>query len=121
MSDTPEQAKNTKPDGAACEGVATPGPRHHVTDIRTVERQVGDHVMEALEHDETVAVLTTIVGGVRTDRIVSVPLDAEQAHAVSEVLMAAQAEAQLDEVDDDGRREGFLGFHAVLRNQQDND
>ncbi len=121
MSDTPEQATNAGTGDADNEQAATPGPRHHVSDIRTVERQVGDHVMEALEHDETVAVLTTIVGGVRTDRIVSVPLDAEQAQAVSAVLMAAQEEAQLDEVDDDGRREGFLGFHAVLRGQQDND
>lgn len=96
-------------------------PRHHVTDIRTVERQVGDHVMAALEDDETVAVLTTIVGGVRTDRIVSLPLDAEQAQAVSELLQAAQSEADQDESDEDGRREGFLGFHAVLRSDEEKD
>jgi hypothetical protein len=115
MSEEPTQDPEVTTDANADEV----GPRHHVTAIRTVERQVGDHIMEALENDDTVAVLTTIVGGVRTDRIVSVPLDAQQAQAVSEVLMAAQAEAQLDEADDDGRREGFLGFHAVLRKEKD--
>ena len=98
-----------------------PGPRHHVTSIRTVERQVGDHVMAALEDTDTVAVLTTIVGGVRTDRIVSLPLNGEQAAAVSELLQAAQAEAEEDAEDEDGRREGFLGFHAVLREAADED
>ena len=93
----------------------TPGPRHHITSIRTVERQVGDHVMRALEDENTVAVLTTIVGGVRTDRSVSLPLDQAQAAAVSELLHAVQAEAAADAQDEDGRREGFLGFHAVLR------
>ncbi|MCH2135139.1 MAG: hypothetical protein MK101_01000 [Phycisphaerales bacterium] len=99
----------------------TPEPRHHVTAIRTVERQVGDHVMAALEDEETVAVLTTIVGGVRTDRIVSLPLDAHQAQAVSELLQAAQREAEQDDDDEDGRREGFLGFHAVLRDDAKDD
>jgi len=121
MSDTPDKDRNQESDATDTDVGANSGPRHHVTDIRTVERQVGDHVMEALEHEETVAVLTTIVGGVRTDRIVSVPLDAQQAQAVSELLMAAQAEAEQDEADDDGRREGFLGFHAVLRSTQDGD
>ena len=106
---------DTPQDGT--EEQATPGPRHHITSIRTVERQVGDHVMAALEDEGTVAVLTTIVGGVRTDRIVSLPLNGEQAAAVSEILQAAQTEAEEDAEDEDGRREGFLGFHAVLRDE----
>ena len=55
------------------------------------------------------------MGGVRTDRIVSLPLNQQQAAAVSELLQAVQAEAEDDDEDTDGRREGFLGFHAVLR------
>ena len=114
---TTEHSGDASPEQAAEQTAEqTPsGPRHHVTSIRTVERQVGDHVMAALEDEDTVAVLTTIVGGVRTDRIVSLPLNGEQAAAVSELLQAAQAEAEEDAEDEDGRREGFLGFHAVLR------
>jgi hypothetical protein len=117
---------NTSQDDAQEETQETPapesGPRHHVTNIRTVERQVGDHVMAALEDEDTVAVLTTIVGGIRTDRIVSMPLNGAQAAAVSELLQAAQDEATQDEEDEHGRREGFLGFHAVLSNtEQDED
>jgi hypothetical protein len=50
---------------------------------------------------------------------VSLPLNGEQAAAVSELLQAAQTEAEEDAEDEDGRREGFLGFHAVLRNDAD--
>ena len=107
MTDTPETpTPDEHPPGTF---------KHHITSIRTVERQVGDHVMAALEDNDTVAVLTTIVGGVRTDRIVSLPLNQQQAAAVSELLQAVQAEAEDDDEDTDGRREGFLGFHAVLR------
>ena len=128
MSEAPKQddEQTTEQSGDASQEQAPeqapgPGPRHHVTSIRTVERQVGDHVMAALEDTDTVAVLTTIVGGVRTDRIVSLPLNGEQAAAVSELLQAAQAEAEEDAEDEDGWREGFLGFHAVLREAADED
>jgi len=120
MSEPPKQNQDgDKTSEQPPEETPETGPRHHVTSIRTVERQVGDHVMAALEDSDTVAVLTTIVGGVRTDRIVSLPLNGEQAAAVSELLQAAQTEAEEDAEDEDGRREGFLGFHAVLRNDAD--
>jgi hypothetical protein len=89
--------------------------RHHVTMIRSIERQVGEHVLAALDDDEAVAAITTLVPGVRNDRIVSMPLDRDQVQAIQDILQQAQAEAEAAEDDEPGRREGFLGFHTVLR------
>ena len=92
-------------------------PSPHVTPLRSIERQVGEHVLNALDEDEAVAVLTTIAAGVRNDRVVSVPLNRGQVNAIRDILEQAQEEArQADDEDEaDGRREGFLGFHTVLR------
>lgn len=95
--------------------VAEPESRRHVTTIRTVDRQVGEHVLAALNEEDAVAAITTLVTGVRTDRIVSMPLTREQVEAIREVLEQAQAEATEFEEEEEGRREGFLGFHTVLR------
>lgn len=91
-------------------------PKHHVTRLQTIERQVGDHVLRALDDDEAVAVLTTIAPGVRNDRVVSLPLTRMQVEAIRSILDQAEEEAaQADEDEQgDGRREGFLGFHTVL-------
>ncbi len=97
--------------------VAEPESRRHVTTIRTVDRQVGEHVLAALNEEDAVAAITTLVTGVRTDRIVSMPLTREQVEAIREVLEQAQAEATEFEEEEEGRREGFLGFHTVLRTE----
>lgn len=94
---------------------------HHVTVIQTIERQVGEHVLAALREEEAVAALTTLVPGVRHDRVVSLPLDREQVEAIRGVLETAASEAADDEDETDGRRDGFLGFHTVLRLDEDSD
>ena len=94
-----------------------PESRHHVSTIRTVDRQVGEHVLAALNEDDAVAAITTLVTGVRADRIVSMPLTREQVEAIRGVLEQAQAEATESEEEEEGRREGFLGFHTVLRTE----
>jgi len=88
---------------------------HHVTMIRSIERQVGEHVMAALNDDDAVAAITTLVPGVRNDRIVSMPLDGDQIAAIQGILEQAHAEAEIAEDDEPGRHDGFLGFHTVLR------
>ena len=70
----------------------------YVTRLQTIERQVGEHVLAALEDPEAVAVLTTIAPGLRADRVVSVPLE-------------AQAEPEDEEEDTP------IGFHVVLENE----
>ncbi|HJN79895.1 MAG: hypothetical protein QF723_02795 [Phycisphaerales bacterium] len=94
---------------------------HHVTMIRSVERQVGEHVLAALNEDEAIAAITTLVPGVRNDRIVSMPLDREQVEAIQGILEQAHAEAEGAEDDEPGRREGFLGFHTVLKLEGEED
>ena len=94
--ETPEEAPNQD------------GPRHHVTNLQSIERQVGEHVLRALDDNSAVAVLTTVAAGVRNDRVVSLPLSREQ-------VEADQHNAG------DGRREGFLGFHTVLEQGAEED
>ncbi len=82
-----------------------------ITRLQTIERQVGENVLAALESESTVAVLTTVVSGIRADRVVSVPLDGNQVQDISAIL--AQAQIDPDEPDQDG---GTIGFHVVLEN-----
>ena len=92
-------------------------PRSHfITRLQTLERQVGENVLAALESEGCVAVLTTVVSGLRADRVVSVPLDGEQAKDVSAVL--AEAQVDPDESDQD---EPLIGFHVVLKNDDPDD
>ncbi len=92
-----------------------PEQRHHVAVIQSIERQVGEHVLSALREEEAVAALTTLVPGVRHDRIVSLPLTKDQVEAIRDVLDAVASEAADADDEIEGRREGFLGFHTVLR------
>ena len=87
---------------------------HFTTRLQTIERQVGENVLAALEADSTVAVLTTVVSGIRADRVVSVPLSSDQVQDISAIL--AQAQVDPDEPDQDG---GTIGFHVVLENDQE--
>ena len=73
-------------------------------------------MLAALESEGCVAVLTTVVSGLRADRVVSVPLDGEQAKDVSAVL--AEAQVDPDESDQD---EPLIGFHVVLKNDEPDD
>ena len=92
-------------------------PRSHfITRLQTLEREVGENVLAAVESEGCVAVLTTVVSGLRADRVVSVPLDGEQAKDVSAVL--AEAQVDPDESDQD---EPLIGFHVVLKNDEPDD
>ena len=81
----------------------------YVTRLQTIERQVGEHVLAALEDPEAVAVLTTVASGLRADRVVSVPLTGEQVADITQIL--AQAQTEPEEEEDD---ETTIGFHVIL-------
>lgn len=83
----------------------------YVTRLQTIERQVGEHVLAALEDPEAVAVLTTIAPGLRADRVVSVPLDGYQVADITQILAEAQTEPEDEEEDTP------IGFHVVLENE----
>lgn len=85
---------------------------HFITRLQTIERQIGENVLAALESESTVAVLTTVVSGIRADRVVSVPLSSDQVQDISGIL--AQAQVDPDEPEQDG---GTIGFHVVLENE----
>jgi hypothetical protein len=68
--------------------------------LTPVSEQVGQHILTALQTEETVAVLSTIVPGVGPgqDRVVSLPLTSAQMGEV-QMLLAGIAEEPEEEVD----------------------
>lgn len=81
---------------------------HFVTTIKTPEAQVGENIISALQHDGTVAVLTTVVRGPNGEQqIVSAALDPNTMEQVQKLLMSAQ-ETRIPE-------EPCVGFHCLTR------
>ncbi|MCS7470144.1 hypothetical protein NZK35_26155 [Stieleria sp. ICT_E10.1] len=79
-----------------------------VTTIRNPEAQVGQHIIQALQHDDTVAVLTTVaLGADGQQRVISVALDPDRMAQVQEILTSAEAERE-DE-------EPCVGFHCLIK------
>ena len=86
--------------------------RQFVTELKTAEQQVGEHIIEALADDQTVAVLTTVVMGPDgRQRIVSAGLDPRLMAEVQSILVEAQ-EKRVEEVP-------CVGFHCYVRNRDD--
>lgn len=82
--------------------------KHFVTQIRSAEQQVGEHIITALQDPATVAVLTTVVIGPEGGQhIVSAGLDPETLEEVQNMLAKAQQE----------RREETpcVGFHCFVK------
>ncbi len=82
--------------------------KQFVTQIKSAEQQVGEHIVNALQDDGTVAVLTTVVvGGEGGQHIVSAGLDPEMLQQVQQLLR--DAESQRDE------EIPCIGFHCLLQ------
>lgn len=82
--------------------------KHFVSTIKNAEQQVGEHIIKALQHGDTVAVLTTVmVGPDGTQRIVSAALDPKRMAQVNEILQSAQKERE--------PQEPCLGFHCLIK------
>jgi hypothetical protein len=99
--------------------IAPPGQRdpnaegmpQFVTVLTPMEQQVGVHVINALQHPETVAVLTTVaVGQDGLQRIVSVGLDPAMMEQVQQIVVQAREERT--------KRVPCVGFHCVLEDRQ---
>ncbi|GAA5507132.1 hypothetical protein [Novipirellula caenicola] len=79
-----------------------------VTTIKNAEQQVGEHIITALQHEDTVAVITTVViGDDGQQRVVSAALNPTRLQQVQELLQAAA-----DEREDE---EPCVGFHCLVK------
>ena len=79
-----------------------------VTTIKNAEQQVGEHIIRALQHQDTVAVITTVAtSGDGQQRVVSAALNPERMQQVQEILQAAQQERQ--------EEEPCVGFHCLVK------
>ena len=79
-----------------------------VTAIKNAEQQVGEHIIRALQHEDTVAVITTVaMGPDGQQRVISAALSPERLQQVQEILQAAE-----DEREDE---EPCVGFHCLVK------
>ena len=76
-----------------------------ISDLQPISQQVGSHIISALQQPNTAAVLTSIVPGFPTDRIVSTPLSPEQMFFIQKVLQQEQIEA-LTPAEEEGEGKG---------------
>ena len=84
-----------------------------VTTIKNAEQQVGEHIIAALQHDDTVAVITTVaMGNDGQQRVVSAALNPDRMKQVQEILQTADEERE-DE-------EPCVGFHCLVKPKKDN-
>lgn len=83
-----------------------------VTTIKNAEEQVGEHIIRALQHADTVAVITTVaVGPDGQQRVISAALNPERMQQVQEILQSAEQE-RVDE-------EPCVGFHCLIKSKVD--
>jgi hypothetical protein len=82
-------------------------PTEFVSELVSLEQQVGAHVTAALQHEHTVAVLTAVVVGPDgVQRLVSAPLDEQKLAMVRQLLQSANT-SQTQEVP-------CIGFHCRI-------
>ena len=79
-----------------------------VTTIKSAEQQVGEHIITALQHDDTVAVLTTVViDEAGRQRVISAALSPNLMSQVQTILASAEKERE--------PQEPCVGFHCLLK------
>lgn len=108
-----EQNNQEEQEGAKAIEKKDEGVPHFVTPLHTIVHQVGEHVLAALEREETVAVLTTITGSNRGRQVVSIPLTAEhvqQVHGLIEEIHES----------DEPERVPCVGFHCFIDEESAN-
>jgi hypothetical protein len=104
-----EIEKNIEQESSEPEGVPT-----FVTPLQPIVRQVGEHVLTALEDKETVAVLTTITGSTAGQQVISIPLTHEHLQRVHGLIEEIH-------VSDEPERIPCVGFHCFLDNDESKD
>jgi hypothetical protein len=79
-----------------------------VTTIKNAEQQVGEHIIAALQHADTVAVLTTVViGPDGSQHVISAALNPKRMQQVQQILSAAEQERELENP--------CFGFHCLVK------
>jgi hypothetical protein len=79
-----------------------------MTTIKNAEQQIGEHIIQALQHADTVAVLTTVViGPDGQQRVISAALNPNRLQQVQEILTAAETE-RVEE-------QPCMGFHCLVK------
>lgn len=102
--DTPHKSNRSS---RVVENMTEPQIARFVSQIKNVELQIGEHVVAALKHGDTVAVLTTIVVGPDGGQhIVSAALNPQRMAQINELLFEAEQERIEDEV--------CFGFHCLV-------
>ncbi len=85
---------------------------HFITTIKNAQQQVGEHIIEALQHNDTVAVLTTVVMAPDGQQhVVSAALNPKRLAQVQEILQAAEDERE--------EEEPCIGFHCFVKSKND--
>ena len=113
MSETPnkDNAENESPDSESVQVAKTVDQKQiaqFVTEIKNAEQQVGEHIISALQHQDTVAVITTVMMGPDgQQRVVSAALNPERMQQVQEILQAATKEREPEEP--------CVGFHCLVK------
>lgn len=87
------------------------GVPHFVTPLHPIVLQVGQHVLSALEDEETVAVLTTITGSSQGQQVISVPLTAEHVQQVHALISEIHSSDEPETV-------ACVGFHCLLDQEE---
>jgi hypothetical protein len=109
MTEAPKKEQATEPNRSSrvVENLTEPQIARFVSQIKNVELQIGEHVVSALKHGDTVAVLTTIVVGPDGGQhIVSASLNPQKMAQINELLFEAEQERIEDEV--------CFGFHCLV-------
>ena len=57
-----------------------------MSDLQPISQQVGQHIIKALQQPGTAAIITSIVPGFPTDRLVSTPLTMQQMAQIRQIL-----------------------------------
>lgn len=108
MSNQPDNDSDNKLPSQTAKNSNAQQVARFVSKIKNLEHQIGEHVLAALQHPDTVAVLTTVVVGPSGDQhIVSAALNPQRMSQVNEILEEAQQERVDDEV--------CFGFHCLLK------
>lgn len=87
------------------------GVPHFVSPIHTIANQVGEHVLLAMEHEETVAVLTTITGSSHGQQVISIPLSAEHVQQVHGFIEDIHSSNEPQDIP-------CVGFHCFLDQEE---
>lgn len=101
-ADSAEKKTGQEAQNASQEEVA-----RFVTSIKNAELQVGEHVIRALQHGDTVAVLTTVVVGPGGEQhIVSAALNPSKMAQVNSLLQSATEEREEEVM--------CVGYHCLI-------